>query len=786
MKNLRENQNAASNSAMPFPSFNMTIPAIVQALIGESPVDLTAPKTASVPTSFHAQGAFPVQALSVDVKGLGVLPPFLQAPDAGQLCELATAAAFGLRDQTLLDKAVRDTSEIKASSITISGWDAVWPGIEASAQQAMGLQGVALQAHLHNALIYGPGQFFKMHQDTEKMPGMVLTLVLVWPCAHLGGHLVLHQGDDVHRFQSEHLHTDQIQWCAFYADCHHEVRPVQQGHRVALTFNVVLHTDSTQTKTAHSPVLQAALQQHFEGQDGASSKQRLVVFLDHEYSQKGLSWGLLKGNDRTHAQALRSAADALGLRVYLALAEIHEMWTADLSDVDYRRPHNRQAEPEREELIEHSTTLDHWVDTDNVAQKLGHLQVRDLDIVCLRDTDEDDLVTSEYEGYMGNYGETLDYWYRRAAVVLWPQSSELLQQFDLDFDKALKALVALASQPEHAAKVLSTVQAVKARLLPFKCEDPQRFTNQCQIAASLSDPQLSLELLETASAWVFGSGHVGGLAVLVKAHGQKFCDELLSRWLQNHALEQQVKSVLSEWTHSYGSTTLRLHLLGKTELIPTMLQAGLDMVWVERFAQARCQLWQQLETQWMTLTPHARDTAWPWRSQFAAELIRIGLLLPSTQLAADVVRQLNEGLGTHSLVVLSPMLIELDKAAHAVAGWSTLRERVKQALDLSLSNALPELGDWSMAVPVMRCQCADCRQVMTFLTNHDSANVVLAMAEARRKHVLEEFGQSGLGLAMEVLRQGSPHKLRITKPTNLREKAEQQRVQHEQWRAALG
>jgi hypothetical protein len=136
--------------------------------------------------------------------------------------------------------------------------------------------------------------------------------------------------------------------------------------------------------------------------------------------------------------------------------------------------------------------------------------------------------------------------------------------------------------------------------------------------------------------------------------------------------------------------------------------------------------------------------------------------------------------------VLSPLLIELDKVAHAVAGWSTLRERVKQALNLSLAKALPEQGDWSMVVPVMRCQCADCRQVMTFLKNHDSANVLLAMAEARRKHILEEFGQSGLGLTMEVLRQGSPHKLRITKRANLREKAAQQRVQHEQWRADLG
>ena len=454
---LCKNQNTVSNPVTSCSVFCMKIPAIVQALIAETPVDLKAPKTASAPTSFHAQGAFPVQALSVNVKGLGALPPFLQAPDLGRLSELASAASFGLRDQTLLDTTVRDTSEIKASSITLSGWDAVWPDIEASVQQAMGLQGVSLQAHLHNALIYGPGQFFKMHQDTEKLPGMVLTLVLVWPCAHLGGHLMVHRGDDVHRFQSEHLHADQIQWFAFYADCQHEVRPVQQGHRVVLTFNVVLKNESSQNQAKHSPALLAALEQHFEVTHNPAGKQRLVIFLDHEYSEKGLSWSLLKGVDRAHAQALRSAADALGLRTYLALAEIHEMWTAQVSDVDYRRSRRQSSEPEPDELIEHSTTLDHWVDTDNAVQKLGRLQVSDRDIVCIRETDEDDLVNSEYEGYMGNYGETLDYWYRRAAVVLWPQSSELLQQFDLDADKALQALVALGYSDKEAALALKSL-----------------------------------------------------------------------------------------------------------------------------------------------------------------------------------------------------------------------------------------------------------------------------------------------------------------------------------------
>ncbi|PUE09447.1 hypothetical protein B9Z51_11305 [Limnohabitans sp. T6-5] len=577
----------------------MTIPSIVHALIGETPVDQKTPTTSASQPSFHAQGAFPVQALSVEVQGFGGLPPFLQDAQVARLRENASAALFGHRDKTLMDTTVRDTAEIKAAALKLTGWDAVWPQIEASTQSALGLDGIGLQAHLHNALLYGPGQFFKMHQDTEKLPGMVLTLVLVWPCAHLGGHLMVHRGDEVHRFQSEHLHADQIQWFAFYADCQHEVRPVQQGNRVVLTFNVVLKTESSQNQAKHSPALLAALEQHFQVTHNPADKQRLVIFLDHEYSEKGLSWFLLKGADRGLAQALRSAADALGLRTYLALAEIHEMWTAQLSDVDYRRSRRQSSEPEPDELIEHSTTLDHWVDTNNAVQKLGQLQVRDHEIVCIRETDEDDLVNSEYEGYMGNYGETLDYWYRRAAVVLWPQASELLQQFDLDADKALQALVALASQPAQAAKVLSTVQAVKARLLRFQSEDPQRFTDQCQIAASLSDPQLALELLETASPWVLGAGHAMGLAEVRKAHGQKFCDELLSRWLQKHDLERQVKSVLSEWAHSYGGTRLRQHLLGLPKLIEAIQQTGLDPAWTVRLAQARCQLWLKLESQWM-------------------------------------------------------------------------------------------------------------------------------------------------------------------------------------------
>lgn len=764
----------------------MTLNAVVHALVHAASANPTRAEAAQREPSFHAQGTFPVQALGVEVQGFGPLPPFLQGADVVRLQAHTRAASFGLREQTLLDTAVRDTGEIKAAALGLSGWDAVWPEIESAAQAALGLTQVPLQAHLHNALLYGPGQFFKMHQDTEKLPGMVLTLVLVWPCAHLGGHLMVHQGDEVHRFQSEHLHTEQIQWFAFYADSQHEVLPVQQGHRLVLTFNVVIVQEVAQRKPAHNPALTEALKQHFaQASSQPMGRQRLVVFLDYEYSERGLNWSRLKGADRTHAHALRSAADALGLRTHLALAEIHETWTAEVSQDRSWRTRRTTSEPEPGELIDDSTTLDHWVDTDNVVQKLGELFVRKHELCWIRETDEDDLVNSEYEGYMGNYGETLDYWYRRAAVVLWPQDSEMALAFDLDAEQAVSTLAALAQQPEQAAQVLRTVQAVKARLSQFQSADAPRFVAQCHIVASLTDPALALELLAPVSPWVWGVDHAEGLAILLKAHGQDFGDTLLAQGFEKHPLAQQAQSLLDEWRGPYFRDTLQKRLLGLPALLTALQQAGLSGAGLQRLAQSRGQLWLALASQWMDLSPHARNTAWPWRSQFTAELIRAGLSWPSSALAEDLVRQLNQGLSAQDDVALSPLLLELHAQAQAVPGWANLRQRVVQALDASLAKPLPAVGDWSMAVPVMRCDCADCRQVKNFLTQPDNASVVLAMAEARRKHLLSVFGLSGLNLAMDELRQGSPYKLRIQKPNNLRAQAEQRQQQYAQWRDAL-
>jgi hypothetical protein len=49
------------------------------------------------------------------------------------------------------------------------------------------------------------------------------------------------------------------------------------------------------------------------------------------------------------------------------------------------------------------------------------LTIRDAEVSATTSSADLTPYASEYEGYMGNYGNTLDRWYRRAALVIWPR-----------------------------------------------------------------------------------------------------------------------------------------------------------------------------------------------------------------------------------------------------------------------------------------------------------------------------------------------------------------------------
>ncbi len=728
-------------------------------------------KAAQTADTFCAEGRLPVDALSVSVNDLGLLGSPLPPAAARALHAASTPARHGRRDKTLLDKRVRDTGELHADTLALHWADGTFDALQSEVASALGLQ--QIEAHLHNLLVYGPGQFFKPHQDTEKHPGMVATLVLVWPCAHIGGELVVRHGSEQVRFASQHLRTDTIRWFAFYADCRHEVLPVTEGWRVVLGFDLVLPAQNATPRAPVPPALLDALREHFFPATGPAL-QPWVFLLDHEYTERGLHWPQLKGADRPRVAALRAAAEALGLSVHLALAEVHEQWTATEDGGGRMRRGWRgrgdwddSGDPEPDELIDRDIVLDHWVDADDRLLRREALPVAESDTASSTSTDESFLVNQEYEGYMGNYGETLEYWYRRAALVIQTPIAEQAGRFVSDFDAALADALALAREGRGdelatrlhaAAKALDAQRHKRGRAL---------FAAYSKLAAALPDAEQARGLVD-GFEWVeFQSADARALARLSAHRGEAWTGDLIDALTQPADRWDRRRWRLG---HSRGADSAGEARPPWPQPLAPWLDAGqaggLSKASIDRLLQRCQQALSAADTSLAPLTPAHRAASLASRLQALCDL---AMALRHSSNVADAVHLLVRHVLAHPLLYPPTRLRPLVQAvpAGAPAATQALREAAMAALRKALRAAERSADDHTLDGIEWACRCADCGAVIHWAESAQARALTLAMPEARRGHVQERLSDAAAPLICTTLRQGSPHKLVISKAAGL-------------------
>jgi hypothetical protein len=313
-------------------------------------------------------------------------------------------------------------------------------------QEELGLEKSRLTAHLYKLLIYEKGGFFLPHRDGEKLDRMVATLVIVLPSVHEGGELILYHDGWQYEIPFPGAASGyELSCAAFYADCQHEVRPIQNGYRLCLTYNVTLNK-SRSKKGIKAPSYGAtatSIGRLLENWHTNGDSQRLAVILDHRYTLDNLSMDTLKGIDRARAEVLFEAAEQADCVAHLALITLWQNGEAlgGYDDYAYRGRYRRYSwsdfEDEDEfeetggdyemgELYDYSLSADHWSDSQGKKVNLGEIPLDEEDIVSktpLNDGAPDD---EEFEGFTGNAGMSLDRWYHRAAIVIWPGDMHFL------------------------------------------------------------------------------------------------------------------------------------------------------------------------------------------------------------------------------------------------------------------------------------------------------------------------------------------------------------------------
>ncbi len=386
------------------------------------------------PADFCAHGRLFAPMPRLDVDGVGLLSFPVPEAQVGALIAAAERAPYGRGPDTLVDTAVRDCRQIDAARIRVSGgaWGDTFKRILDLAATGLGCSAERLDARLYKLLVYEPGGFFAPHRDTEKMDGMIATLAISLPVAGAGGELVVrHRGRGV-TIDMEAGEPSELAFAAFYADCTHEARPVREGHRLSLVFNLCLPAGDVDTPrrapdfTSLADDIAERLAE-WRGRDQAADK--LVWVLDHDYSEAGLSFRTLKGVDAARARVLAPAVERAACELYAAIvhAEVHGDATLGGDYVDgWGGWSDADADDmEIDEVYESRIWLDGWAGRDGGPPPFEDVPVLPGELLpqgALDDARHDEQLLHEATG---NEGVSLERTYRRAAFVMWPRSRTL-------------------------------------------------------------------------------------------------------------------------------------------------------------------------------------------------------------------------------------------------------------------------------------------------------------------------------------------------------------------------
>jgi hypothetical protein len=368
----------------------------------------------------------------LEIKGMDEVAFPLNTLQIKELIKHAHKAPFGKGAETILDTNVRSAWEIDASEISFNNpdWKKFIAKIVEDIKPDLGIENHSVSANLYKLLVYEEGDFFLAHKDSEKEKGMFGTLIVGLPSKHTGGELLIRfDGQQVGVDFSELAGQYKIPYVAFYADCEHEIKPITSGYRVCLVYNLVQTKGKEKIQleplSDHIKDLSKILKTCEEDKDIPK-----IVLLGHQYTPSNFTMEALKLNDRPKAEALMAAAEKVGFYAKLGLVTSYQSgsleYTAKRSSRG-RRSYYDEYESDEEltengemgEIYEEYLTIEHWMEEG--IPPLQGLEFEESDLIKDFDLNEGEPDEKEAEGYTGNAGMEMQYWYHYGAVFLWPK-----------------------------------------------------------------------------------------------------------------------------------------------------------------------------------------------------------------------------------------------------------------------------------------------------------------------------------------------------------------------------
>ena len=403
-------------------------------------------------------------------------------------------------------------------------------------------------------------------------------------------------------------------------------------------------------------------------------------------------------------------------------------------------------------MIDDEITLGWWTSPDGTGGEPISLHVPDYEVCAT--TPSVDLVPyqSEYEGYMGNYGNTLDRWYRRAAVVVWPRDRAFTARAEAGSQWALHQL-----RNRIKAGDLGGARAAADSLAPFWRNvgaQAELLGAALEVAAGLAAAGTAAMLLEPFRIETVGQEHAGGLAAAAGRYGDEWTRSVVDGWF---GPEHPYGTDLYEWVDNRLSGLCEALRAAGEPTVARLLVAG---------------SWRRMDTQLRLWTTYARtEIRRPQLEMLSSPLVC--LLRAADDELRDEITEVLRKYGDNVTECLTPALRLAD--ARRAAGLDAVAQDCAERLGAIIARPPRDEDDWSIAWT--GCGCGLCDTLGTFLGSRSRRVFEWPLATDGRRHVHAGIDSAGLPVRHHTRRQGRPYTLVLAKTDELFTRASDARHQ---------
>ena len=754
--------------------------------------------TVKRPGDFYASGMTELLTPRLTVDGVGPIALPVLPIQVQQLIAVAEQAPYGRGPDTLVDTQVRRTWQIEEARVHLEwvGWTQTLTNIVTWSAASLGVTG-RVAAELYKLLIYDEGSFFVSHRDTEKVPGMFATLVIVLPSIYEGGELIVRHQDREERLDLSCEDPSQVAFATFYADCMHEVRPITAGCRLTLIYNLLRRGKDPAPEPPNYDDEQAkvtALLREWAAelaQPDSTAPLKLLYCLEHVYTEAELGFDTLKGADTATVAVLADAAKQSDCDVHLALVSIWETGNAEYNGDYYGSRHRHWEDDDDDqfeagEVFDYSKTVAHWRAVDGSRPAWGSFPFDEAELCppnAFEGLEPDEL---SFEEATGNAGASFDRTYRRAALVLWPRRQRLavLNQPGLSATLPyLEDLTArwIASGKNPASPLWREAHELTGEMLPvWPLRDGETWPGTSENrAARMLDALTQLHDLEHITAFLTEISAAGGYdkgdnRAVMQAVG------LLPPPQAAGLIERIVA----------GNAAKRFSACA--DLLLRCASEAQDAQSKARFIPAATALVAALPGDPAREPPNEEQR---WGPRLVVEpafvidlLTALSLLDPAlADQAVDYVLAWPKTYGLDAVIVPAALILtERGLVQDGTAMWR-LRDAALAHLNVRIAEPLEPPRDW-MRASAITCRCANCAELSRFLADPARKTWTFKAVEADRNHVGASIRNNGCDVDCVTEKRGRPYQLVCTKNQASYEKRAQQRKKDlkEQARLAAG